>query len=521
MDVDFLFFFFPSLVLLVMSGRRGTRNARNNQDNGNGEAPNFAEMMRLMTEEMTNQIAVLMAFMQNHNGNHNAPPPLPPYRNVDDHIQQGDEAQATWLNLLEKFVSLKPPSFKGSTDPLVVDKWKEDIEKIFVSMRSAFCERFDTRYFPAIMRHKKIKEFFDLEQVKRMLVYDYLDKYISLQRFAHFMVPDEDKSARKFENGLGDHIRSNVISHCFPTFQQVVDSARAIEDDWLRHRAIREISKEAKQKAFNNSKQGNNYQNQSNRNKGNGDFRSDRNNSGHKSFECTNLRRQRPKTLGDNQGQAKDARSQQQNSQNQSNGQNRTNSNQGRFHALVPRQEQVPDGVVEGMFIIQDKLGRILFDSGATHSFISTAFGLDLSIKVIPCETPLSVMSPLGKTTLIDRIVRGCNVQLGSLDFPTDLYVLDMVGFDVILGIYWLSSYHAMLDCQGKSLVFSIPENQGFFVVTTAKEAPPKAYFCGVLDEYSSLENVPLNSIPVVAEFGDVFAEISGLPPHREVEFCI
>ncbi|KAI3951868.1 hypothetical protein MKW98_009220 [Papaver atlanticum] len=277
-----------------MSGRRGTRNTRNTQGNENGEAPNFAEMIRLMTEAMTNQTAVLTAFMQNLNGNHNAPPP--PVGN--------------------KFVRLKPPSFEGSTDPLVVDKWKEDIEKIFVAMRctpvqrqqlavfqlsgearnwwknasigldentltyAAFCDRFDTRYIPAIVRHKNIKEFVDLEQVKPMLVDDYLNKYISLQRFAHFMVLEEDKPSRKFENGLGDHIRSKVIIHCFPTFQQVVDSARATEDDWLRNRAIREISKEAKQKAFSNSKQGNIYQNQGNRNKGNGDFRSDRNNSG-------------------------------------------------------------------------------------------------------------------------------------------------------------------------------------------------------------------------------------------------
>ncbi|KAI3946399.1 hypothetical protein MKW92_050275, partial [Papaver armeniacum] len=85
----------------------------------------------------------------------------------------------------------------------------------------------------------------------------------------------------------------------------------------------------------------------------------------------------------------------------------------------------------------------------------------------------------------------------------------------------WLSAYHAMPDCQGKSVVFSIPDNQGFFVVTTANEAPPKAYFCGVHDEDCSLESDSLNSILVVSEFGDVFIEIPGLPPLREVEFCI
>ncbi|KAI3905796.1 hypothetical protein MKW92_024552 [Papaver armeniacum] len=201
-----------------MSGRRGTKNTRNT---GNGGAPDAAEMMRLMTETLTmamaNQTAALTALIQNQNGNHNAPPP-PPGGNANGNPRGGGE-QAAWLNLLEKFVRLKPPQFEDSSDPLVVDKWKEDIDKIFVAMRctpvkrqqlavfqlsgearkwwmnsamgldlntltyAQFRERFDARYFPATVRNKKIKEFADLEQVKSMLVDDYLDRYISLQRF--------------------------------------------------------------------------------------------------------------------------------------------------------------------------------------------------------------------------------------------------------------------------------------------------------------------------------------------------
>ncbi|KAI3907772.1 hypothetical protein MKW98_008449 [Papaver atlanticum] len=254
-----------------MSGRRGTRNTRNT---GNGEAPDVVEVMRLMTQTLTttmdNQSASLTALIQNQNGNHNAPPPPP--GGDDNGNPPGGGEKAAWLNLLEKFVRLKPPQFEGSSDPLVVDKWKEDIDKIFMSMRctpvqrqqlvvfqlsgeerkwwmnsamgldqntltcAQFCERFDARYFQVTVRHKKIKEFADLEQVKHMIVDDYLDCYISLQRFGYFMTHDEDKSARKFENGLGVHIRGQGISYCFPTFQQVVDSARATEADWLRNK---------------------------------------------------------------------------------------------------------------------------------------------------------------------------------------------------------------------------------------------------------------------------------------------
>lgn len=41
-------------------------------------------------------------------------------------------------------------------------------------------------------------------------------------------------------------------------------------------------------------------------------------------------------------------------------GKNKNNPTQGRFHALVPRQDQVADGVVEGMFLIHNNLGKVL-----------------------------------------------------------------------------------------------------------------------------------------------------------------
>ncbi|KAI3969152.1 hypothetical protein MKW92_029520 [Papaver armeniacum] len=285
-------------------GRRGARNTSNAQGNGNGEVPNFADMMRMMTETittlMTNQTAAITAVFLNQNGNHNAPPPPPPGGNENNH--QGGGAQAEWLNLLEKFIKLKPPVFEGSTDPLVVDKWKEDINKIFVAMRCKqvqrqqlavfqlsgearkwwnnasiclnldtltyiqFCERLDARYFPATVRDKKINEFAEVAQIRGELVDDYLDRYIRLSRFAMFMIPDEKKSSRKFEQGLGDHFFSKVVSHCFPTFQQVVESDRATKADWLRHKK----NKEDMQKAASNSKQKSSYQHQGDRNNSNG-----------------------------------------------------------------------------------------------------------------------------------------------------------------------------------------------------------------------------------------------------------
>ncbi|XP_026452025.1 uncharacterized protein LOC113352419 [Papaver somniferum] len=119
-----------------------------------------------------------------------------------------------------------------------------------------FCERLDARYFPATVKDKKINEFDEVAQIRGELVDDYLDSYIRLSRFARFMIPDEEKSARKFERGLGDHIRSKIVSHCFPTFQQVVESARATESDWLRNKK----NEEDWNMTENRGKKGNNRQ---------------------------------------------------------------------------------------------------------------------------------------------------------------------------------------------------------------------------------------------------------------------
>ncbi|XP_020082004.1 uncharacterized protein LOC109705663 [Ananas comosus] len=51
-----------------------------------------------------------------------------------------------------------------------------------------------------------------------------------------------------------------------------------------------------------------------------------------------------------------------------------------------------------------------------------------------------------------------CPVQIGDWFMPADLLVLTrMWGFDVILGIDWLSKYYAVIDCESKVITFREP----------------------------------------------------------------
>ena len=58
---------------------------------------------------------------------------------------------------------------------------------------------------------------------------------------------------------------------------------------------------------------------------------------------------------------------------------------------------------------------------------------------------------------MVDRLYRLCIVTLMGYDTYADLKVLDMVYFDVILGMDWLSSNHAILNYYAKTITLAMP----------------------------------------------------------------
>ena len=77
----------------------------------------------------------------------------------------------------------------------------------------------------------------------------------------------------------------------------------------------------------------------------------------------------------------------------------------------------------------------MLFDSGASHSFIAASYVKDLGLEVETLEKLLYVNSPLGTRVSIDLICRDCELEISRILLTVDLQVMDMSGFDVILGM--------------------------------------------------------------------------------------
>ena len=92
----------------------------------------------------------------------------------------------------------------------------------------------------------------------------------------------------------------------------------------------------------------------------------------------------------------------------------------------------------------------MLFDSGALHSLIVVSVVIELGLEVEALEEPLYASSPLGIRARIRMICRGCELEISGILLTVDLRVMDMLEFDVILGMDWLTAYRVIIDCEHK-----------------------------------------------------------------------
>jgi predicted aspartyl protease len=100
----------------------------------------------------------------------------------------------------------------------------------------------------------------------------------------------------------------------------------------------------------------------------------------------------------------------------------------------------IPEGasVLTGTFSINDTPIKILFDSGATHSFISEKLVGKLGLVGSHTILAYKFVTPGGKicsSTLICRVLLG----LGSKTFLTHLISISLEGMNVILGMDWMT----------------------------------------------------------------------------------
>ena len=209
-----------------------------------------------------------------------------------------------------------------------------------------------------------------------------------------------------------------------------------------------------------------------------------------------------------------------------------TSGVQGRVYAVTPQAESADQPVIHGTFLLSRIWARVLFDSGASHSFIAASVVIELGLEVETLEEPLYVSSPLGIRAKIWMICRVCELEISGTLLTVDLRIMDMSEFDVILGMDWLIAYRVVIDCErrrvttytqdGTRVVFQGDKHDIF--PHTVYESRCQGQLAGWLVSLTleDEERPDLDLPQVVCEYVDVFPdELPGLPPQRVVDFGI
>ena len=79
-------------------------------------------------------------------------------------------------------------------------------------------------------------------------------------------------------------------------------------------------------------------------------------------------------------------------------------------------------------------MARVLFDSGASHSFVVASCVKEFVLEIETLEKSLYVHSPLGTRVRIDQICQDCELEVSEILLTVDFKVMDMSKFDVIFG---------------------------------------------------------------------------------------
>ena len=88
----------------------------------------------------------------------------------------------------------------------------------------------------------------------------------------------------------------------------------------------------------------------------------------------------------------------------------------------------------------------VLFDFGASHSFMSQTFASKHDQRVVIVDKGGYCISAAGNNISTNQIVRDVRISISNREYTLDLVVLPGLGIDVILGMKWMSGHGVLID---------------------------------------------------------------------------
>nr|GEX92896.1 putative reverse transcriptase domain-containing protein [Tanacetum cinerariifolium] len=208
----------------------------------------------------------------------------------------------------------------------------------------------------------------------------------------------------------------------------------------------------------------------------------------------------------------------------------------GRVFAITEGHAAKTSGTITGTLFIYGHAVFVLFDTGATHSVISSAFASRVTMTPTLLDHVLCISTPMQDFVRITHVYRNFSLQFDDKIHAINALPLDICEFDIILGMDWLTEHHAMIDCRSYRVIFGdiyaprfiyhgfLPgKSMQIILALQARTllSHGREGFLATIHDTTS-EVLSIHDQPIVFEFPDVFPdELPRIPPVREVEFNI
>ena len=162
-----------------------------------------------------------------------------------------------------------------------------------------------------------------------------------------------------------------------------------------------------------------------------------------------------------------------------------------------------------------------LFDSGASHCYMSQRFVTKHAIPTKTLDECWNVNTGSG-TLKASETCQDCPVVIYGRQLYAHFLIIDMPSFDTVLGMDWLGTFYATIDCRQRKVLFKIPDHPEFAFLSGSSSLGPVEYKAERVTSEAMNMEVEEEMPRVVRDFEDVFPEeVIGLPPDRCLEFSI
>ena len=132
------------------------------------------------------------------------------------------------------------------------------------------------------------------------------------------------------------------------------------------------------------------------------------------------------------------------------------------LHDICSRSEQQTSlDVVIGMLKIITIDVYDLLDPGAILSFVTLVVAKKFDVLLDILHEPFLVSTPVGESVVAKRVYQNCPISLHNRVSYVDLVELNMLDFDIILGMDWLHACFASIDCRTRVVGFNFQNEPG------------------------------------------------------------